>query len=145
MAFDSSLGTKADQNLLQQLETQHATGDAVQAWFRLKSDPLSQASGAQETTTVANSLVQRVKEHLGEEAESFKILPNLNSFMVSARPAFVRELIHQPEVESARSTNVPGFGLIQPVKSEPVEVGPGRTMTSVRSRRKAPRPKGHGR
>jgi hypothetical protein len=66
--------------------------------------------------------VKRVRQHIGEAAQSLKVLPHLNSLMISARPDVVRELIHQPEIESAGSANVAGFGLIKPVKSEPMRI-----------------------
>jgi hypothetical protein len=124
------LSTKADSNLLEQLDALGSSTEPFQVWFRLAQVPGS----AEDPTSLANSVVERVKKHIGEEVQSFKVLPNLNSFMVSASPDFVRELIDQPEIESARSTNVAGFGLIKPVKVTPVQINPGGSVSqSARS------------
>jgi hypothetical protein len=124
MSSKQTLSGKTDSLLMQQLDQPKSSDELVQAWFRLKSGDSadSASSSPEEITSLANSLVQRVKDQLGVEVQSIHVLPNLNSFMIAAHPAFVRELIRQPEVESARSTNVPGLGLIQPVKSQPVEL-----------------------
>jgi len=131
-----TLTAKADTHLLQQLDALDSSAEPLQAWFRLKtSAPSGAEATADHTTSLANSLVERVRQHVGEGAQSLKVLPNLNSFMISARPGFVRELIHQPEIESARSANVAGFGLIKPVKSEPVRISSGRHVSGQRSSR----------
>ena len=123
MSQNSASSGKADSLLMQQLDQPKSSDELVQAWFRLKPDKAADsASAPEQITSLAHSIVQRVTKQTGVDAHSVSVLPNLNSFMVAAHPAFLRELIHQPEIESARSTNVPGFGLIEPVKSEPVKL-----------------------
>jgi len=80
--------------------------------------------------------VKRVAQRVGQPAHSLKVLPNLGAFIVSGSPDFVRELIHQPEIESARSTNQP-LTLIKPVESREVSL----PRPSRRPARSAARPK----
>ena|SRR2546425_1022324 len=103
----------------------------VQAWVRLKPKDSSQdAVSPDDTEASTQAVVKRVAARVGQQAHSVKVLPNLGSFIVSASPAFMRELAHQPEVESAKPTDQP-LSLIRPVKS--------REVTIARPRRRTPR------
>src|SRR2546427_70088 len=114
--------TKADPELLKQLNSAENDAKPVQAWVRLKpKDPAQEASSPEETESLANTLVQRVEKRVGKAADSVNVLQNLGAFIVSAHPHFVRELIQQPEIESVKSTNAP-VSLIRPVKSKEVQI-----------------------
>jgi hypothetical protein len=122
---------KTNSLLSQQLDQSKGSDKTLQAWFQLK--PESDPSSSQDVASTANRVIDRVKDQIGKSADSVKLLPNLSSFMVSAHPDFIRELIKQPEISLARSTDVPDFGLIRPVKSEPVRLQ--RQVQKKRSRK----------
>ena len=129
--------SNADADLLQQLESAGSGGAPVQAWVRLKpKGPSQDAASPRETETSTQAVVKRVAQRVGQPAHSLKVLPNLGAFIVSGSPDFVRELIHQPEIESARSTNQP-LTLIQPVESREVSLPrPSRRPARSAARRK---------
>jgi hypothetical protein len=118
--------SNADASLLRELDSAAGDGSFVQAWVRLKPE------------TSTQNVVQRVEQRVGHPADSLKLLPNLGALIVRGSPAFVRELIHQPEIESAHSTSQP-VTLIPPVESR--EVSLPRAARRRSSRRKR-RPRG---
>jgi hypothetical protein len=118
--------SNADAGLLRELDSAAGDGSFVQAWVRLKPE------------TSTQNVVQRVERRVGHAADSLKLLPNLGALIVRGSPAFVRELIHQPEIESAHSTSQP-VTLIPPVESR--EVSLPRAARRRSSRRKR-RPRG---
>ena len=113
--------SNADAGLLRELDSAAGDGSFVQAWVRLKPE------------TSTQSVVQRVEQRVGHAADSLKLLPNLDALIVRGSPAFVRELIHQPEIESAHSTSHP-LAPIAPVESLDVDM-------SRAARRRPPRRK----
>lgn len=114
--------SNADAGLLRELDSAAGDGSFVQAWVRLKPDAATE------------SVVQRVAQRVGHPADSLKLLPNLGALVVRGSPAFVRELIHQPEIQSAHSTRQP-LGLIPPVESREVRLPRARRPPSRRKRR----------
>src|SRR5882724_3210136 len=134
---ESPARSNADAGLLRELESAASGGSAVQAWVRLKPKESSQdAASPKDTERSTQAVVRRVAQRVGHPAQSLKVLPNLGAFIVSGSPAFVRELILQPEIESARSTNQP-LTLIQPVESREVSLPrPSRRPARSAARRK---------
>ena len=118
--------SNADAGLLRELDSAAGDGSFVQAWVRLKPKAATE------------SLVQRVEQRVGHPADSLQLLPNLGALVVRGSSAFVRELIHQPEIESAHSTSQP-LTLIRPVESREVRLP--RVSRRPSSRRKR-RPRG---
>jgi hypothetical protein len=112
----------------------------VQAWVRLRpKHPSQDTASAEDTQVSTHAIVERVTQRVGHQAHSVKVLPNLGSFIVSASPAFLRELAHQPEVESTKSTDQP-MTLIRPVKSRDVTLArPKRVTPRKPSRRRRPK------
>jgi hypothetical protein len=119
--------SNADAGLLRELESAAGDGSSVQAWVRLKPE------------AATDSVVQRVEQRVGHSADSLKLLPNLGAMVVRGSPAFVRELIHQPEIESAHSTSQP-LTLIPPVASREVNL-PRAARTRRPSNRRKRRPR----
>jgi hypothetical protein len=116
--------SNADAGLLRELDSAAGDGSFVQAWVRLKPE------------TVTERVVRRVEQRVGHSANSLKLLPNLGAFVVRGSPAFVRELIHQPEIQSAHSTSQP-LELIPPVESREVRLPrASRRPSSQRKRRR---------
>jgi len=114
--------SNADARLLRQLDSAASDGSFVQAWVRLKSQ------------AATKRVVRRVEQRVGHPADSLQLLPNLGALVVRGSSAFVRELIDQPEIESAHSTSQP-LTLIQPVESREVQLPRTRRPSSRRKRR----------
>lgn len=118
--------SNADAGLLRELDSAAGDGSFVQAWVRLKP------------ATSTRNVVQRVEQRVGHPADLLKLLPNLGALVVRGSSAFVRELIHQPEIQSAHSTSQP-LELIPPIESREVRLP--RASRRPSSRRKR-RPRG---
>lgn len=99
-------------------------GDAqslVQAIVQIRSanDPKTIPS-PEESTTLANSVLERVAERVGCRPSRTNILRNLATIVVEAPPAFIRSLIEQPEVISAIPNQSEESPFIPPKRKRPV-------------------------
>jgi hypothetical protein len=95
----------ADAELMRQLERAAAAGTPVEAVVVLRSrrdvpDPAR-------TETLARELVDRVQDSTGREAVDVHVFRNLGRFVIAADAAFLRELLAQPEVDSALANRRP--------------------------------------
>ena len=95
----------ADAELTRQLERAAAAGTPVEAVVVLRSrrdvpDPAF-------TEALARELVDRVRDSTGREAVDVHVFRNLGRFVVAADAAFLRELLAQPEVDSALANRRP--------------------------------------
>jgi hypothetical protein len=90
---------------MRQLERAAAAGTPVEAVVVLRSrrdvpDPAR-------TETLARELVDRVQDSTGREAVDVHVFRNLGRFVIAADAAFLRELLAQPEVDSALANRRP--------------------------------------
>jgi hypothetical protein len=92
---------KVDPALVRLLEEPGDAEALLSAVFRLRPDGDELAVPGPETEAQAAQLVKRVAGRVGEAPERVNVLRNLGAFVVRARPAFLRELLHQPEIASA--------------------------------------------
>ena len=108
-------GMTIDPQLLTQLA--HATAkEAVGATFTLKSaagEPLS----AKATKAMVQKVLSRIKSKTKSKPADVNVFANLQSFAVSAPPAFVEQLLHQPEIDSAMANEQTEDLMIRPVES----------------------------
>jgi hypothetical protein len=109
---------KADDRLTKQLTNPETSDSILQAWFQLKQEDLSQAP--QRNAKLVGEIVERVKRKLGDEGASVTVQPNLGTFTVAAKPKFLTEIMHEPEILQARATNV-SLDLIAPVEKHYVK------------------------
>ena len=91
---------RIDPTLLQLLESAEAaaSADAVEAVCLLEG---AVSLPPDQTERVAREVLERVAGQVGEAARRYKVFRNLGSFVVSASAGFVRELLKQPEIQSA--------------------------------------------
>lgn len=100
--------TNTDPELVRQMHA--ATGDdaSVEAVFMLApEDPSQIVPSPERTEELTRHLLERVKARIGKGAVDFNVFRNMGSFVVSAHPAFLRELIAQPEIASAMANQQP--------------------------------------
>jgi hypothetical protein len=115
-----SSSAKIDAELLKQLKTASDSEKLVEAVVRLRPDDPSQiVPAAERTEEVANQLLKRVEKQSGKAASRYNVFRNLGSFVVSANPTFIRELMSQPEVASVAANQRPGSALIPPIRKAP--------------------------
>lgn len=108
-----------DPELTRQL-TEAGDEGMVEAVVRLKPQTSGAASAEpDETERLTHQLMERVQRSAGRQENEVNVFRNLGSFAVSARPAFLKTLIAQPEVAAAVANRQPGSGSIPPVAKRP--------------------------
>jgi len=98
---------RADPELTRQLEQAAADNTPVEAVFVLRPPPGLAAPAPTSTETLTRKLVDRVSASTGRSAQDVHVFRNLGRFVVSADPGFIRELLAQPEVDSALANRRP--------------------------------------
>jgi hypothetical protein len=109
-----------DPELVRQLSISADT--PVQAVVRLRPQPGTHAQPPEETERIAKELVSRTQKASGEHEDAVNVFKYLGSFAISAKPAFLKALIAQPEVAAALANNQPESGMIQPVEKRPARI-----------------------
>jgi hypothetical protein len=130
---------KADPSLVRELEDAAAAGKPATVVFRLASRSATQlVPPPRLTETTVKRVLDRVGKKIGRPPERHNVFPNLGSFVVEASPPFLRELLAQPEIQSAIPNRPREELLIRPVKRKP---GPSPRGGKARPayRRRAPR------
>lgn len=94
------VGTKTDPELLRELEAKSASQELVQAVFSLRL-PMRKLTTPQTVERVTNEVLDRVTRNVGTPAKEVNVFRNIGAFAVSARPAFIRALLAEPEIASA--------------------------------------------
>lgn len=69
---------------------------------------------AEQTEEISQDVLRRVERKTGVTPEKLNVFRNLGSFVVAAQPAFVQELLEQPEIESA-TANRRGEPVVEPL------------------------------
>lgn len=116
----SSSSGKIDAELVKQLKTASDSEKLVEAVVRLRpDDPSEIVPAAERTEEVANQLLKRVEKQSGKAVSRYNVFRNLGSFVVSAHPTFIQELMSQPEVASVAANQQPGSALIPPIRKAP--------------------------
>jgi hypothetical protein len=130
---------KADSELLRQLEAAGVSRTVVEAVCRLRASRSSRKILSPERTeTLTRKLLSRVKGLVGTGARDFNVFRHLGSFVVSAEPRFVHELLKQPEIASAVANRQPESPVIPPSS-------PGKGLTAGDGERAAAPPWRRGR
>ncbi|HSE23585.1 MAG TPA: hypothetical protein VLB68_18095 [Pyrinomonadaceae bacterium] len=102
---------------MKQLKNAASDDKLVEAVVRLRpEDPSQIVPPAERTEEITTNLLERVKKESGQAASRYNVFRNLGSFVVSAHPAFIEELIRQPEVVSIVANQQPGSAMIPPIK-----------------------------
>jgi hypothetical protein len=116
----SSLSRKIDAELLKQLDAASNSDEMVEAVVRLKPEDPSQIVPAPERTEeLTNQLLERVKQQAGKAVHRYNVFKNLGSFVLSAHPTLIRQLMAQPEVASVLANQQQGSALIPPIRKAP--------------------------
>ncbi|HEY3135529.1 MAG TPA: hypothetical protein VGL29_05705 [Blastocatellia bacterium] len=109
-----------DPELRRQLQAASSEDDAVEAVFTLSPEDSSQGFLSPERTEeLTRQVLERVKSRVGRGEEKLNIFRNLGSFVVSAHPEFLRELMAQPEISTAMANRRAENEIDQPLKERP--------------------------
>src|SRR5881628_3865458 len=118
---ESISSAKADPELIRQLNGTEASKEDIAAVVRLQPDDPSQIVPSPERTEeLTQKILERVKKKVGSSESRYNVFKNLGSFVVSAEPEFLRELISQPEVAAAVANKQPEGTVIAPVEKATV-------------------------
>lgn len=100
----------------------HSVNGAVQAIVQLQSPgEASIALSPEETSRVADAVLERVAAEVGRPALRANVLRNLATLVVEADPVFLKTLISQPEVVSALPNQTKESMFIPPRGKRPVK------------------------
>jgi hypothetical protein len=81
----------------------------VEAVFELKPADQSQSFlEPEETERLTKAVLQRVGKLTSDEPQHVHVFRNLGRFVVSAEPQFLKALLAQPEISSAKANQRPG-------------------------------------
>lgn|GEM_PF-1135152 len=113
--------TKIDPELLRQLNETATSEQPIEVVARLRPDKPSEiVLPPERIEELTKQVLSRVKEQVGSSEDRYHVFKNLGSFVISANPAFIRELISQPEVAAVMANYQPDSMAIAPVKIAPV-------------------------
>jgi hypothetical protein len=105
-----SLSPRIDPELRRQLDAAAAAPHPhpVAAVVRLRPQGGGQATlGPEQTQALTTGLLKRVEQRTGLRPQAVNVFRQLDSFVVVAAPAFLTELLSQPEVHGAMANRQP--------------------------------------
>jgi hypothetical protein len=130
---------KVDPELVKQINNVAADDESVEAIFMLRpDDPKQIAAPPERTEELTKQILQRVEAQVGSGPNRVNIFRNLGTFTVSAKPAFLRELLTQPGLASAMANKQQGQAYIQPHDIAPVEPGSNRGWSTPEPAKRSP-------
>jgi hypothetical protein len=109
MASDKKYKVKTDPELLRQIDSVALSEDnekKIQAVFTL-SLPIKKLLNPEVVINKANEIVQKVSSEVGENPSDINIFENLGSFIVSAKPEFIRIMLNQSGISAAVANKQP--------------------------------------
>jgi hypothetical protein len=143
---ESRKQVKVDPALLERINSVAADDEPIEAIFMLRPDDQAQiAVPPERTEALAQEVLQRVKARVGSDANRVNVFRNLGTFTISAKPAFIRELLAQPEIASALANRQQGEAYIPPHDIAPVKPGSSRGWSAPKSTNKSPGSSGSAR
>ena len=109
--------TATDPELTRQMHAASAAGDDIEAVFTLAPDEAAEGvRSPEETEDLTHRVLKRVTSRVGQPEKKLNIFGNIGSFVISAHPSFVKELIAQPEIATAIANRQPEPPPVNPVK-----------------------------
>lgn len=91
--------TRADPELLRQLDKAEASTDPVEAVFILRR-PSGSVLAPDEVEHLTDQVLTRVQREAGSQVKDVNVFKNMGSFAVAGEPSLLRRLLDQPEIEA---------------------------------------------
>src|SRR5262249_24377153 len=114
------MAPKVDPQLAKVLKT--ADDKNVEAVIKLKPRDSQVVPTPEQTEHTTKQILERTKQRSGHSPDRYNVFRNLGSFVVSAEPAVIQELISQPEVQAVVANQQPVSALIPSIKRKPVRM-----------------------
>ena len=97
---------KTDPELLRQIDSVETNNDSIQAVFSLAL-PLKKLLDPKQVEEKTNQVLERVEREVGSKPKEVNIFKNLGSFLVSADASFIRQVINDPDIDTAVANKQP--------------------------------------
>jgi hypothetical protein len=137
---DNISSPRTDPELLRQLEAASSNDQPVEAVIFLRPDnPSEIAPSPERTREITRKVLDRVESRTGSRERRYNVFGNMGSFVVSALPSFLKELLRQPEIVAAMANQQPGDAMIRPVKRRSVESSPKKARSQSKRQKSTPR------
>lgn len=91
---------KTDPELLRQIDAVQTNNESIQAVFSLAL-PLKKLLDPKQVEETTNQVLERAEKEVGSKPKDVNIFKNLGSFVVSADASFIRQIIDDPDIETA--------------------------------------------
>ncbi len=98
--------TKTDPELLRQIDAVETDDDSIQAVFSLAL-PMKKLLDPKQVEETTNQVLERAEKEVGSKPKNVNIFKNLGSFTVSADASFIRQIIDDPDIDSAVANKQP--------------------------------------
>src|SRR5262245_4201709 len=99
--------------------TEAPASKPLEATFTLDPGPGQKYIPEDQVHAKVKEIVQKVSREIGEAHEVVNVFDQIGSFVVRARPAFLKALIECPEVTAAMANQQSEELLIRPVRKGP--------------------------
>ena len=108
---------------LQEQLAEASAKDPVEAMITLHPGPGRDYIPSEDVGPQVEAILDEVGREVGETHEDSNVFENLGSFVVRARPAFLKVLLKRPEVATAQANRQGQDMLIRPVRKGPKPKG----------------------
>jgi hypothetical protein len=98
--------TRADPELLRQLDKAGASAEPVEAVFILRR-PGGSVLAPDEVEHLTNQVLTRVQREAGSQIKNVNVFKHMGSFVVAGEPSLLRRLLVQPEIEAGIANRQP--------------------------------------
>lgn len=92
---------KADPVLQELLENVPLSDETIEVAVSLRQPSKALYLTPEETASVTENLIRKVCQEVGDEPTQLNVFKNIASFVVAAKPSFIRALLTHDEVERA--------------------------------------------
>jgi len=99
--------TRADPELLRQLDKAGASAEPVEAVFILRR-PSGSVLAPDEVEQLTDQVLTRVQRESGSQVKNVNVFKHMGSFVVAGEPSLLRRLLDQPEIEAGIANRQPG-------------------------------------
>lgn len=99
--FEHDAISKADPKLRELLVEDSDENETIEVAVSLSGRDSSEILSPDQTTTLTNTLIDDVTAEVGEPPRHINVFQNIQSFVVDAKPRFIRALLEHDEVVGA--------------------------------------------
>jgi hypothetical protein len=105
MAASRGKQIRTNPELTRQLDAAKGTDQVVEAVLMMKQSGANANLTTKQAREIAESVIERVERDVGVSPSAVNVLENLGVLVIAAEEPFVRQLIEQPEFDSAAANS----------------------------------------